>query len=514
LANNQARIITHGDELQDKISEALWKLYLVAKACYGPAAGVALIEPPYGDILASRDGVTNLQKVHLTDPVENMAARIVVQASKKNNQNVGDGTTAVAILAYHLYENAKKLIAMGHNRMEVSRMIENAALNAIRDIDKLTVESNPQVLAQVAAIAAGDEALGDLIADALNQVGPQGGVVIEDFAGTGLFSEIIEGFYFQKGFANVNLTRDPSNLESRYTDNSVLIFITDKVMATSSDIAPILDKVVGSGVRDIIIVGEVLDEAMGALALMRLKGEITATVVSVPPVLGGKSLFLDDLALVTGGKVFAPGASGRDFELEMLGEGKVVVTPTTTTIVGREGDGEAITERIASLNEQLKTATHPTDREALTARRDRLIGKLALIRVGGATDVEQKEVKLRVDDAVRAVQAAARGGIVPGGGVALWNVAPLPAYQQLFRDLMDNAGRNPEAMTALLKPGKPWMGIDLGSDGTKAVDLRKNGIIDPSLVVKETITNATSVVRILITSAVGLTYADRQTRKE
>jgi chaperonin GroEL len=514
LANSQARDITHGDALQDKIADGLWKLYLVAKACYGPAAGVALIEPPYGDILASRDGVTNLQKVHLTDPVENMAARIVVQASRKNNQNVGDGTTAVAILAYHLYHNAKKLMAQDYNRMEVARMIENASLNALKDIDKLAVGTSPEVLAQVATIAAGDDALGDLIADVLNEVGPEGGVVIEDFAGAGLFSEIIQGFYFQKGFANVNLTRDPSNLESRYTDGSVLIFMTDKVMATSSDIAPILDKVAGSGVRDIVIVGDVLDEALGALALMRLKGEITATVVGIPPVLGGKSLFLDDLALVTGGKVFAPGASGRDFELDMLGEGKVVVTPTTTTIIGREGDGEAIAERIANLTQQLKDATHHTDREALSARRDRLVGRLALIRVGGATEVEQKEVKLRVDDAVRAVQAAARGGIVPGGGMALWSIAPLPAYQELFRDLMDNAGRNPEAMSALLSPSKPWMGINLGSDDKKAVDLRKNGIIDPALVVKETIKNATSVVKILITANVGLTYSDREMRKE
>ena len=511
---SQSRNLTPGEELQGKIAEGLRQVYLVAKACYGPGGGVALVEPPYGDKLASRDGVTNLQKIHLTDPDENMAARIVVQASKKNNQNVGDGTTAAALLAYHLYNNAKQLMAQGYNRMEVARMLESAALNATAAIDKISKPTTGDVLAHVATIASGDEALGDLISDALKQIGPTGGVVIEDFAGAGLFSETIEGFYFQKGFTNVNLTRDPSSLESRYTDSSVLIFITDKVMATSSDIAPIIDKIVGSGVRDLIIVGEVLDEALGALALMRLKGEITATVVGIPPVLGGKSLFLDDLALVTGGTVFAPGATARDFELEMLGEGKVVVTATTTTIVGREGDGEAITERLHSLDKQLADATHHIDREALSQRRDRLLGKLALIRVGGSTDVEQKELKLRVDDAVRAVQAAARGGIVPGGGMALYSVAPLPAYRELLKDLLSNAGRNPEAFTPLLKADKPWYGVDLSSDSQKPLDLFKSGVIDPTLVVRETIQNATSVVKILITANVGITYADREARRE
>lgn len=509
MPSKQARIITTGDELQQKLAEGLRQLYVVAKACYGPAAGVALIEPPYGDMLASRDGVTNMQKVHLADPVENKAARIVVQASKKNNQNVGDGTTAVAILAYHLYAAARKLIVGGYNRMEVARMLEDAALKVDAELDKLTEKATPELLEQVAAIAAGDEAIGAMIADIIHKVGSEGGVVIEDFAGSGHVWELITGFYFPKGFTNINLTNNPSDLESRYTN--VPILITDKVLATSSDVAPLLDKVVESGIRDLLIVGDVLEEAQGALMLMRLKGEITCTVVGIPPVLGGKSLFLDDLALVTGGKVLAPGASGSDFELDMLGAAeKVIVTGSNTTIVGHEGETKAITARVKSLRKQLSGSDHPTDREALKTRLDRLVGRLALIKVGGVTEVEQREVKLRVDDAVRAVQAAARGGVVPGEGRALAVVAPTllnGVYCSPFEDILDNAGQKG---AVLLDQAQPWQGVEIVRGTWVTIDLRDEGIIDPALVVKETVKNATSVVKILITASVDISYEDRE----
>lgn len=519
MSNSQARIITHGDKLHQKLSDGLEQLYLVAIACYGPSAGVALIEPPYGDMLASRDGVTNLQKVHLVDPVENKAARITVQASKKNNQTVGDGTTAVAILSYHLYKAARKLIDMGgYNRMEVARMLDDAALKVDKALSGMVMDSTPDILAQVASISAGDEAIGAMIADTLKEVGPEGGITIEDFAGVGHYVEVVTGFHFSKGFTNVNLTTNPSDLESRY--DKVFILITDKVLATSSDIAPILDKVVGNKIRDLVIVGDVLEEALGALALMRLKGEITVTVVGVPAVLGGKSLFLDDLALVTGGKVFAPGASADDFDLDMLGAAeKVVVTGNATTIVGREGDEKAIKARIKSLNDQLKKADHPTDRAALASRRDRLVGKLAIVKVGGVTEVEQKAIKLNVDDAVRAVQAAIRGGIVPGAGVALAQAVHIAgidsqlghAFRGPFRDLMTNAG-----LSASLNVDydNEWFGRDLRNPGARDIDLLEAGIVDPALVVRETIKNAISVVKILVTANVDISYADRDSRHE
>lgn len=509
---NQARKITTGEELDQKLTSGIEQLYQVALACYGPAAGVALIEPPYGDMLASRDGVTNVQKVHLEDPVENKAARIVVQASKKNNVNVGDGTTAVVILSYHLYRAARKMIAGGYNPMEVAHMLEDAGLKVDSALDGLTEPATEELLQQVASIASGDEAVGALIADTIKEVGAEGGIVIEDFPGTGIFSETIQGFYFNKGFTNINLTNNPSNLESRYTN--VPILITDKVLATSSDIASIMDTIVGAGIKDLIIVGDVLEEAQGALMLMRLKAEATVTVVGTPPVLGGKSLFLDDLALVTGGTVFAPGAAGTDFDLEMLGAAEtVVVTGMATTIVGREGEEKAIAARLRELNKQLKVSDHPLDRDALKSRIDRLVGKLALIKVGGATEVEQKEVKLRVDDAVRAVQAAARGGVVPGGGVALYHAGGdiLTAFAKPFEDLLSNSGAK---AAYLLNADEPWTGVDFSTGVGGLTDLKKAGIIDPALVVKETVKNAISVTKILITAKVDISYVDRGSRHE
>lgn len=514
--SKQARVITHDDELQTKLRSGLGQLYLVAKACYGPAAGIALIEAPYGDPLASRDGVSNLQKVHLEDPVENKAARIVVQASKKNNVHVGDGTTAVAILAYHLYLAASKMVAGGYNPMEVSRLLTEMGTAVIETLEDLTEDATPELLQHVAAIAAGDEAMGTLISGIAKLIGADGGVIIEDFAGNGIYTEQVEGFFFQKGFTNVNLVNDPSSLESRYAN--VPILITDKRLATTSDVAPILDKIVEAGMHDLVIVGDVLDEALGALMLMRLKGEITTTVVDAPAVLGGRSLFLDDLALVTGAKVLAPGAAGTDFDINMLGAAEqVVVGPNSTTIVGREGSDEDIAGRVASLREQLAVANHPTDRDAISQRIARLEGKLALIRVGGATEVEQKEVKLRVQDAICAVQAASRGGVLPGGGKALVQASRVgggfeDVLQAPFRDLVTNAGGNADAYLAGFSPAKPWDGVDLRT--MELVDLKKAGVIDASLVVRETVKNAVSVVKILITASVDISYLDRESRHE
>lgn len=512
--SSKARVITTGPALNQSIKQGLTSLYEVAVACYGPAAGIALIEPPYGEPLASRDGVSNVSKVYLEDPIANKVARIVVQASKKNNIHVGDGTTAVVILAYYLYLRASRLLAGGYGRMAIVTELEHIGVELSDKLDDLSKEATAETLGDVAAIAAGDVALGDMVATAVASVGAEGGVIVEDFPGAGIYSELIEGFFFPRGFTNINLTNDPSNLESKY--DNVPILVTDKRLATASDVAPIMDKIVGAGLRDLLIVGDVAEEAQGALMLMRLKGEITATVVDAPAVLGGRRLFLDDLALVTGATVFAPGASGSDFELSMLGAAeKVVVTGSNTTIVGREGAEDAIESRIEDLAKQLVVAIHPTDREALGQRISRLQGQLAVIRVGAPTEVEQKEMKLRVQDAVCAVQAAARGGIVPGGGVALAILSPgnwHEAFEAPFRELLHNADLNPEQYLPKLGLKSPWMGVDIRR--RTLVDLSDTGVVDPTLVVKETVANAISVVTILIKATVDISYADRTARNE
>lgn len=513
---NQIRKVIFDDEVQDRIKAALEEAYGLAKRSYGPKAGIALIEQSYGAPIASRDGVTNLKKLYLEDPVENMVVAIAKQASEQNNRKVGDGTTAVIILTYHLYTAARKLLAAGHNRMEVAAQLEKDAVLALEQINALKIEATESILQSVATISAGDEAVGAMIADIIQEVGIEGGVTVEDYKGLGITNEIVDGFYFPKGYTHISLINDPTNLESHHTN--VPILITEKRLATTPDIAPILDQIVGAGIKDLVIVGEVGDEALSVLLLNRMKGIISATVVDVPVFAGSRSVFLEDLAILTGGQVFLPGASATDFDVEMLGAAeKVEITGYSTAIIGSDGAHEDVEVRLTELREQLKEATNPIDIEAIKDRLARLTGKVAIIRVGGATEIEQGEVKLRVQDAVCAVQSAIRGGVCPGGGVALARLTGLAfedAFKQPFKQLVENAGLNAEAHLALVEAAKPWHGFNLRGSSSKPIELLGAGVVDPALVLTEIVQNATSIVAKLITTNSAITYVDRENKHD
>jgi chaperonin GroEL len=508
--------VTHEESFQAAAGRALEALYLVAKAAYGPKAGVAWLENVYGDPLVSRDGVTNLEAVYLEDPVENMIARGAIQASKENNKQVGDGTTAVIILTYHLYKEARKLVAAGYNRMEVSEQLDVLVEEVEEYVTKLAIKADTKLLQSVAKVSAGNDVLGELISDTIAEVGVDSGVTIEDYAGDGVWPELVEGFYWPKGYTSVQLINDSAKLESRFDD--VAILITEKRLATASDIAPILDKIVGQKIHDLVIVGEVDQEALAVLATLRVQGILTATPVDVPAYGGLRSLMLEDLAVTTGGKVLLPGVSPSDFDIEMLGTAeKVIITGNSCSIIGREGDELAITKRIKELQNQYEQAVSPVDRQAIESRLGRLRGKMAIIHVGGATDVEQQEAKLRVQDAVCAVLAASQSGVVPGGGVCLANARTQSPFgktlQAPFKELVENAGQNPQALVSHLDPAKPWQGFDLKDEGL-VEDLKTAGILDPAEVVRQTVRNSVSVVQKIITGTVALTFMDREAKRE
>jgi len=515
--------IIHGEEVQRHIAAGISQVYEVAKASYGPSAGNALIELPYGDPLISRDGVTNVEKIYLEEPTENMAGRLLVQAARKNNKKVGDGTTAVIILAYHLYKKATELVAAGQNQMEVSRILQSTAADIIAQLDKMKVPANDAILQHVARVSAGDEAIGSMIADVIKEVGTDGGVTVEDFAGLGIYNELVDGFYFRKGFTNVNLINDPTSLESRHIDADILI--TEKRMATPADIAPILENIVAaSGLgKDLVLVGDVSEEVMGMLLLNRMKAIINVTPVDLPIHGSMRSLALEDLALVTGGKVYVQGANPSDFDITMLGAAeKVIINEFSTTIIGGESAAEDVSIRVAELHKQLGEADSTVTTDALKERLARLTGKVAIIRVGGATEVEQKEVKLRVEDSVCAVQAAIKDGVVPGGGVALARVAPLSlflvdVFNEPFNQLVENAGYSADkALWTMLAKKNDWFGYDLTAKdfAYKPVDLMEAGIIDPTLVVKEVVQNATSIIAKLITVKPSITIANRDEKHD
>jgi chaperonin GroEL len=498
------RDITLADELDAKIAAGVEKIYQVAKASYGPKAGNTLIQLSAGAPLLSRDGVTNVSRVELDDPVENMAAQVVKQASKQSNEHSGDGTSAVVILTYHLYKQARKLVSAGHNRMAVARMLEESMRLAVAHIDSLSEESTSEILAHVATISAGDEAIGQLISETINEVGVDGGITVEDYSGIGIHNEIVDGFYFRKGFNDIRLVNDYTNLKATY--ENVAILLSENRLSTVTEIAPIIEKILEKGIKQLVIIGEVADDAQNVLLLSKAKGVIDVTVVEPPAFAGGRTLFLEDIAVLTGGQLLVSKPS--DFNVESLGYAeKVVITEFSTTIIGADGSEEDKEKRITDIREQIANESNPHSLAAMKDRLAKMTGKIAIVRVGGATEIEQGEAKLRVQDAVCAVQAAAINGVVPGGGVTLATMKGTKfdnAYKQPFRQLMDNAGLNPEFYLFQLK--NPWFGFNLKNITDEPVDLLKEGIIDPTQVIKEVVQNATSVAVSLITTSAAISY--------
>lgn len=515
MAFKKAKEITYEAELQTKIASGLEKVYNVAKAAYGPLAGNAFLEESYGDPIISRDGITNVEKVYLDDPIENMAARTLIQASRKSDKKVGDGTTAATILSYHLYKEARKLIGAGQNRMVVSRKLQQTAAEVLEKLDAY-VKPTDDMLKSVAIISAGDAAIGEMIADIIAEVGEDAGITVEDFGGVGIYNEIKDGFYWRKGFTNINLINDPSNLESNMSN--VNVFIADRSFKTAAEIYPILDKMVsglGKG-KEVLFVGEFADEVLAALILNKANQVIFPTVVDTPMYGPLRTMFLDDLAKVTGASVLAQGVNPKDFTVDMLGGAdKVIINEYSTTIMGGDGSGEDVQRLIDDLKDQLVTADAAVTQNALRDRISRLTGKIAIIRVGGAVEADQGETKLRVRDAVCAVQAAIKGGIVPGGGTALARIGHTlndfaAAYKEPFKQLVDNAGENPEAYLAkILENTDIWTGYNLRDGNGELVNLLDAGVIDPADVIREVVINSASVVSKLITTTVAVTYANR-----
>lgn len=518
--SKQVRTVTSEEELNEKISRGVEAIYQVAKAAYGPKAGNAILELPYGDPMISRDGVTNVKNVYLEDPIENMAARLIVQASKKNNTKVGDGTTAVVILARNLYKEARKLIAAGHNRMEVARLLEQTARSVVEQVDAIKIIVDDKLLKHVAVVSSGDEAIGHMIADVIGTVGLDGGVVVEDFSGSGIYSETVEGLYFRRGFTHVNLINDPTAVQSVHMDVDILI--CDKPLRTAADVTPLIAKIIEGGNQgtEIVIIADVQDEALATLILNKLKGVINPTVVDVPSNGAMRSLFLEDIAIVTGGKVLTLGANPNSFTNDMLGGAdKVIINELETTIIGSQGSSEAATKRINELRTQLNESESQGTREALQDRLSKLTGKVAIIRVGGATEVEQVEVKLRTDDAISAVRAAMDDGIVPGGGTVLLRAKVdhfEEAFKAPFKTLVENAGYNSEQASYKVLESAQGKGYNLRADNFDyvPVDLIKAGVVDPASVIKEVVRNSTSVVAKLITASVAVTFKDREQKHD
>lgn len=494
-------------------------LYNAVKTTMGPKGRNAVISKSYGAPTVSHDGVTVAKAVEIDDVDDEtlgqkVGAELIKQAANKMNDVAGDGTTTVTVLTYHLLSEANKLIAAGHNPMQLRKGLEAAAADALKQLKNNSedIKANKKRVAEVATISAGDREIGDLIADVIDKVGKDGVVTVEEGQSLKLESDVVEGFTFDKGFVSPYMVTDTARMEAIVDKPAVLI--TDKKISSASEFVPILEKLAQTGKKDVLIIAEDVEgEVLGTLILNKLKGALNAVAVKAPEFGDRRKEVLQDIAILTGGEVITEdrGMTFENVDVDVVGSArKVIVDKDETTIIEGGGSAAELNARIAQINNQVASSTSDYDRENLEKRRAALQGKVAVIKVGGATETEIEEKKFRVDDAVAAVKAALDGGIVPGGGVTLVNLADSinnadnadsfgagatilkNALNQPFRILMENSGLNADEWLPQVRKAKAGQGVDVNSPG-KLVDMKSAGIVDPARVTQEAIQNAVSI---------------------
>ncbi len=516
-----AKKVFYDDDARRRVLGGAKVLYDAVKTTMGPKGRNVVISKSYGNPTVTHDGVTVAKGVELADVDDEtlgykVGAELIKQAANKMNDMAGDGTTTVTVLTYHILNEANKLIAAGHNPMQLRRGLEAAATDILTKLGSFSedIKANKQRVAEVATISAGDGEIGSLIADVIDKVGKDGVVTVEEGQGLALESEVVEGFTFDRGFVSPYMVTDTARMEAVYDKPAIVI--TDKKISSIQEFLPLLEKLAQSGKKDLVLIAEDVEgEALGTLILNRLKGVFNTIAIKAPAFGDRRKEILEDIAILTGGQVITDdrGMTFENVDLDVVGTArKVIVTKDETTIIEGAGSTVAVKERIAQINAQITAATSEYDRENLEKRRAALQGKVAVIKVGGATETEIEEKKFRVDDAVHAVKAALDEGIVAGGGVTLLNLSLITvlntddadtsvtagrnllakALEQPFRTLMENSGLNPDEWLPLIKKSKAGQGVNV-NDPSKLVDLKSAGIVDPTRVTKEAIQNAVSI---------------------
>jgi len=495
-------------------------LYNAVKTTMGPKGRNVVISKSYGAPTVTHDGVTVAKGVELADVDDEtlgykVGAELIKQAASKMNDVAGDGTTTVTVLTYHILNEANKLIAAGHNPMLLRKGLEAAGQEAIAQLAALSedIQGKKSRVAEVATISAGDAQIGDLIAEVIDKVGKDGVVTVEEGQGLEMESEVVEGFTFDRGFVSPYMVTDTARMEAVYDKAAVVI--TDMKIASVQEFLPLLEKLAQAGKKDLVLIAEDVEgEALGTLILNRLKGVFNTVAIKAPAFGDRRKDVLNDIAILTGAQVVTEdrGMTFENVDIDVVGSARrVIVNKDETTIIEGGGSPAEVAARVKQINTQIEAATSEYDKENLEKRRAALSGKVAVIKVGGATETEIEEKKFRVDDAVHAVKAALDEGVVPGGGVTLINLISkvsssagddtsvaagklllIRALEQPFRILLSNAGLNADEWLPQVKAGKAGFGVNLNAPG-KLVDLKTAGIVDPSRVTKEALQNAVSI---------------------
>ena len=514
-----AKQVFYGDEAREKVLAGAKTLADAVKTTMGPKGRNVVISKSYGGPNVTHDGVTVAEAIDLPENEDNLGekvgAELIKQAAKKMNKAAGDGTTTVTVLTYEILKEANRLIAAGHNPMELRKGVEKAGAQVLSELNKIAepVDGKNDLITEVASISAGDTEIGKLIASVISRIGKDGVVSVEAGQGLAMESEITEGFTFDRGYVSAYMATDTNRMEAVYDKPAIII--TDKKISSAQEMLPLMEKLVASGKKDIVMIAEDVEgEALGILILNRLKGALNTVAVKAPSFGDRRKEVLQDIATLTGASVITSdqGMTFDNVGLEVVGSArKVIVAKDNTTIIEGAGDKTTISQRIDQIKAQAGVATSDYDREQLDKRAAALSGKVAVIKVGGATETEIDEKKYRVDDAVAAVKAALLEGIVPGGGVTPINLASKitgdsagaeimrNALLMPFKQLATNAGLNAEALLAQVQEAKPGYGVDVANYQGKLIDLKKAGVVDPAMVTYQAIQNAVSIASTAMT---------------
>ena len=518
-----AKNILFGEEARRAMQRGVDKLADTVKITLGPKGRNVILDKKFGSPLITNDGVTIAREIELEDPYENMGAQLVKEVATKTNDVAGDGTTTATLLAQAIIREGLKNVTAGANPMLIRTGIKMAVDKTVEEIKKSSKPvSGKQDIARIAAISASDEEIGSLIADAMEKVGNEGVITVEESKSMGTELDVVEGMQFDRGYLSAYMVTDAEKMEANLDEPYILI--TDKKITNIQDILPILEQIVQQGKKLLIVAEDIEGEALSTLVVNKLRGTFTCVGVKAPGFGDRRKEMLQDIAILTGGEVICEelGKELKDVTVEMLGKAESVkISKETTTIVNGKGEKNAIHDRISQIKKQIEDTTSDFDREKLQERLAKLAGGVAVIKVGAATETELKEKKLRIEDALAATKAAVEEGIVPGGGTVYINAivqinklsSDVPdiqvginiikrALEEPLRQIATNAGAEASVIIERVRESHGEIGYDALHG--EFVNMNKAGIVDPTKVVRSALQNAASVAATFLTTEVAV----------
>ena len=515
-----AKQIVHGEESRQAILRGVNILADAVKVTLGPKGRNVVIEKKFGSPLITKDGVTVAKEIELKEPLENMGAQMVREVASKTSDVAGDGTTTATVLARQIFKEGVKTVAAGANPMALKRGIEKAVERAVQAIKDQSKPVKGDAIAQVGTVSAnGDQTIGGIIAEAMKKVGKDGVITVEESKSLDTLLEVVEGMQFDRGYLSAYFVTDPERMEA--TLENALILLNEKKISSMKDLLPLLEQVAKLGKPLLIVAEDVEGEALATLVVNKLRGTLQVCAVKAPGFGDRRKAMLEDIAILTGGKVISEdlGIKLENVKLEDLGKAKkITVDKDNTTIVEGAGKAADIQGRVATIRRQIEETTSDYDREKLQERLAKLVGGVAVIKVGAATETELKEKKARVEDAMHATRAAVEEGIVPGGGVTLVRAAKAldslklededeqigvnivkRALEEPLRKIAENAGHEGAVIVERVKAEKSDnMGFNAESEQFE--DLVKAGVIDPAKVARTALQNAASIAALMLTT--------------